>query len=174
MENKKNSPVITFIFGVLFIVGAWFVYTTFSVPMVEEAKVSESWPTTPGVITQSEIRQSESDGTTMYAAEIRYDFTVEAKSYSGDRISLTSGNSTTSSIKEVKKDLLAYPVGANVTVYYDTELPNNAVLEPGADFFTYMVKYAPFLLGFIGFLMLWQLVKKIGVLVLALLIGSRN
>jgi hypothetical protein len=110
----------------------------------------------------------------MYAAEIRYDFTVETKSYSGDRISLTSGSSTTSSIKEVKKDLLAYPVGANVTVYYDNELPNNAVLESGADFFTHIVKYTPFLLGFLGIGMLWQLVKKIGLLIFALVLGSRK
>jgi hypothetical protein len=174
MASKNNSPIITFIVGVAFIISSWFVYTTFSVPMVEEAKVSESWPTTKGVITQSEIRQSESDGTTMYAAEIRYDFTVETKSYSGGRISLTSGNSTTSSIKEVKKELQAYSVGANVTVYYDNELPNNAVLESGADFFTHIVKYTPFLLGFLGIGMLWQLVKKIGLLIFALVLGSRK
>jgi hypothetical protein len=56
MASKNNSPIITFIVGVAFIISSWFVYTTFSVPMVEEAKVSESWPTTTGVITQSEIR----------------------------------------------------------------------------------------------------------------------
>lgn len=174
MANKKSSPLNTFIVGVVLIVSSCMVYTNFSVPMVEEAKVSESWPTTSGVITHSEIQQSESDGTTMYAANINFDFTVDNKSYSGDRISLSSGNATTSSIREVKKELLQYQLGANVTVYYDPEFPKNAVLQPGADFFTYIVKYAPFLLGFIGFLMLWQLVKKVGVLVLAMLVGSRN
>lgn len=110
----------------------------------------------------------------MYSAEINYDFTVDNKSYSGDRVSLTSGGSSTSSAREVKKELQAYSVGSAVTVYYDPELPNNAVLQPGADFFTYIVQYAPFLLGFIGFLMLWQLVKIIGLLLIALLIGSRR
>jgi hypothetical protein len=110
----------------------------------------------------------------MYAAEIDYNFTVNGKSYSGDRITLTSGNSSTSSIREVKKELQAYPLGVSVKVYYDSELPNNAVLQPGADFFTKLIKYTPFLFGFFGMVMLWQLVKKVGILILALFIGSRN
>lgn len=174
MNNKTNSPVTIFIIGVAFIFGSWTIYTNFSVPMVKEAKDSESWPTTSGIITHSEIQQSESDGTTMYSSEINYDFTIDDKSYSGDRITLSSGSSSTSSIREVKKELQAYPIGANVKVYYDPVLPNNAVLKPGADFFTKLVKYSPLLFGFIGFLMLWQLVKKIGLLILALLIGNRN
>ncbi|MGZ2371188.1 DUF3592 domain-containing protein [Ancylomarina sp. YFZ004] len=174
MSNKTNSPITTFIVGVIFIISSWMIYTTFSVPMVKEAKDSESWPTTSGIITHSEINQFESDGTTMYSSEIKYDFTIDEKPYSGDRITLSSGSSSTSSIREVKKELQTYPIGANVKVYYDPELPNNAVLEPGADFLTMLIKYTPFLLGFFGILMLWQLVKKIGLLILALLISSRK
>lgn len=174
MTNRTNSPVTLFIVGIVFIFGSWMVHTNFSVPMVKEAKASETWPTTTGMITYSDIQQSESDGTTMYAAKINYDFTVDKKSYSGDRITLSSGNSSTSSIREVKKELQTYPLGANVKVYYDPELPNNAVLQPGADFFTKLIKYVPFLFGFIGIVMLWQLVKKVGLLILALFISSRN
>ncbi len=174
MSNKTNSPVTLFIVGIVFIVSSWMIYTNFSVPMVKEAKDSESWSSTTGVITHSDIRQSESDGNTMYAAEIDYNFTVDGKSYLGDRITLTSGSSSTSSIRDVKEELQAYPLGASVKVYYDSELPNNAVLKPGADFFTKLIKYTPFLFGFFGFLMLWQLIKKLGLLVLALFIGSRN
>lgn len=174
MSNKTNSPIATFIFGIVFIVAAWFTYTHFSKPMAEEADASKSWPTAPGVITSSDIEQSENDGTTMYAAEINYDFIVEDKSYIGERITLNSGNSSTSSIQEVKKDLQKYPVGAAVTVYYDPELPNSAVLEPGADLFTYIIKYAPFLFGLLGIAMLWQLFKKVGLLVLALLVSARK
>ena len=173
MNNKQNSPITTFIVGIILIISSWMIYTTFSVPMVKEAKDSESWPTTSGIITHSEINQFESDGTTMYSSEINYDFTVDNKPYSGDRITLSSGSSS-NSIREVKNELQAYPTGANVKVYYDPELPNNAVLEPGADFFTKLIKYAPFLLGFIGMLMLWQLIKKICVLILALFIGAKS
>jgi hypothetical protein len=174
MVTKKNSPITTFIFGIVFIVGAWLTYTNFSKPMAEEADATKSWPTAPGVITNSDIRQSESDGTTMYSADISYDFVVDGKPFSGNRITINSGGTSTSSIKSVKKDLQKYPVDATVTVFYDPELPNNAVLEPGADFFTYIIKYLPFLFGLLGVAMLWQIVKKIGILLLALFIGTRK
>jgi hypothetical protein len=174
MTTKKSSPITTFIFGIVFIVGAWLTYTNFSKPMAEEADATKSWPTAPGVITNSDIRQSESDGTTMYSADISYDFVVDDKPFSGHRITLNSGNSSTSSIKEVKKDLQKYPVDAAVTVYYDPELPNNAVLETGADLFTYIIKYLPILFGLLGAAMLWQIVKKLGLLVLAIFIGTRK
>ena len=175
MRNQKSSPITNLILGVSFIVGAWFSYTTFSKPMVEEAKASESWPNVPGLISNSEVRQSvDNEGKTMYAAQINYVFTVENKSYTGNSISLTSGNTTTSSLRSVKKDLKKYPVGAKVTVYYDPELPNNAVLKPGADTFTTIIKYAPFLFGFFGILMLLQVLKKVGILLLALFIGTRK
>ncbi|MBN2820749.1 MAG: DUF3592 domain-containing protein [Bacteroidales bacterium] len=174
MSNKQGSSITSLIVGAAFIVSAWLLYTHISAPMAEEAKASELWPNVPGIITYSDIDESLDDGKTIYAAAINYDFTVENKSYSGNRISLTSGNTRTSSLREVKKDLQKYPVGANVTVYYDPELPNNAVLEPGADFFTYIIKYAPFLLGFFGILMLIRIFRKVAILALALFAGSRN
>ena len=73
--------------------------------MAEGAKASESWPNVPGIITYSDVDQSVDDGKTMYAAIISYDFTVENKAYTGNRISLTSGSTRTSSLREVKKDL---------------------------------------------------------------------
>lgn len=174
MRAKQNSPFALIIFGIIFIVGGWLLYVHVGVPLAEEAKASETWPAIQGEITYSDIRESESDGTTMYSAEINYYFTVENKSYSGNRISLTSGNSSTSSLREVKKDLQKYPVGADVTIYYDPELPNNAVLEPGADLFTYLIKYGPLFMCLIGALMLLKIIKKIGLLILALFIGSRK
>lgn len=174
MANKKNSPITTLIVGAALIVGSWLLYTNISAPMAEEAKASKSWPNVPGQITRSDVNQSRDDGKTMYATDISYDFTVGNKSYTGTRISLTSGNTKTSSLKGIKKDLQKYPVGAKVTVYYDPELPNNAVLQTGADTFTYIIKYAPFLLGFFGVLMLLQLLKKLGILLLALFVGTRK
>lgn len=174
MSSPKITPITTFIVGVSFIVGAWLINTHFSIPMVEEAKTSESWPAAPGIITHSDVDQSMDDGKAMYAAEINYEFAVENKSYIGNKISLSSGNSKTSSLREVKKDLQEYPIGKEVTVYYDPELPNNAVLKTGADTFTYIIKYIPYVFGFFGILMVLQLMKTIGLLVLALFIGVKK
>lgn len=175
MKNQNTSPFITFILGIVFIVTSWFVYNHFSAPMVEEAEASKNWPTTSGVITFSDISEYiNNDGNKMYSSSVNYDYMVANKSYIGDRISLSSNGESTSSIREVKKTLKTYPVEAEVTVYYDPELPNNAVLEPGADFLIYLIKYSPWLFGFFGILMIWQLVKKVVVLIIALLISSKN
>lgn len=174
MATKKNSPFAALIIGIILIIGSWFLYTNVSAPMTAEAKASDSWPNVPGIITHSDISQSTDDGKTMYATEINYNFNIGNNSYSGNRISLTSNNTKTSNIGSVKKTLQKYPVGQQVTVYYDPELPNNAVLQPGADTFTYIIKYAPFLLGFLGVLMLLQLLKKLGIVILALFLGTRK
>ncbi|UMB59825.1 DUF3592 domain-containing protein [Lutibacter sp. A80] len=175
MKSQIKSPFTTFIMGIIFIGISWFVYNQFSAPMVEEAEASKNWPTTLGVITFSDISQhTNNDGNNMYASTINYNYTVANKSYVGDRISLSSSGASTSSIREVKETLKTYPVDTQVNVYYDPEFPNNAVLEPGADFLTYLVKYIPWLFGFFGILMMWQLVKKALVLIIALLISSKN
>jgi len=175
MSNKNSSPLTLFIMGIVFIISGWMVYTHIGKPMVEEAEVSENWPTTSGEVTASDISQYTNDkGKIMYSTAINYEFMVDNKSFIGDRVSLSSNGSSTSSLKQVKKALKTYPVDAKVTVYYDPELPNNAVLEPGADVFIYIMKYTPWLFVFFGVLMLWQLVKKVGVLLIALLISSRS
>lgn len=175
MKSQNSSPFVTFIMGIIFIAVSWFVYNHFSVPMIEEAEASENWPTALGVITHADISQHTNEkGNIMYSSSINYDYTVDNKSYIGDRISLSSSGESTSSIREVKKTLKTYPVDSKVTVYYDPELPNNAVLESGADFLIYLIKYVPWLFGFFGILMMWQLVKKALMLIIALLISAKN
>lgn len=174
MTNRKSSPVANLIVGIAFIVGAWQINTHFSVPMAEEAKTSESWPTSTGVITYSDVNQTVDDGTTMYSAEINYQFNVENKSFTGNKISLASGGTSTSSLREIKKDLQKYPIGKEVTVYYDPELPNNAVLIPGANTYTKIIKYVPYVFGFFGILMLFQVVAKMAILIFALFIGRKK
>ena len=110
----------------------------------------------------------------MYAAAIRYDFEVEDKTYAGNRISLSSENSKTSSAREVKKVLQKYSLGKPVMVYYDPDLPANAVLETGADILTYIIYFAPFLLVFFGILLLFQLLKVVVLLVIALFVRAKR
>ncbi|PKQ69025.1 hypothetical protein BZG01_01590 [Labilibaculum manganireducens] len=172
MENKQSSPIALLIFAIAFIIGGWFFYKNISQTIVEEANASKSWPAVEGKVTLADISTSISDGTKMYASNIVYKYVVEDKEYSGTRISTVDGSS--SSASGAKKDIQKYAEGSSVTVYYDPELPDAALLEPGPNFFTYLITYGPLLFCLIGFLMLWQFVKKIGVFVLALFVGSRN
>ncbi|BAX79631.1 DUF3592 domain-containing protein [Labilibaculum antarcticum] len=172
MENKQSSPIALFIFAIAFIVGGWFFYKNISQTIIAEAEASKSWPTVEGIVTSADINTHISDGTKMYASDINYTYTVEGKIYFGNRISTVDGSS--SSASDAKKDMQKYSEGSMVMVYYDPELPDASLLEPGSSFFTYMITYGPLLFCFIGVLMLWQFVKKIGLFVLALIIGSRG
>lgn len=174
MTRKLSSPLINLILGAAFILGAYFMHTFLSVPMMEEAKASESWPSVQGIVSHSEIRQSTQDETIMYAAVIRYDFEVDDIPYAGNRVSLSSENSKTSSVRDVKKVLQKYPLGKPVKVYYDPDFPANAVLETGADTLTYIMKYVPYLLAFFGVLMLFQLLKVVVLLVIALFVRTKK
>lgn len=174
MTRKLSSPFINLILGAAFILGAYFMHTYLSVPMMEEAKASESWPSVQGIVSHSEIQQSTRDETIMYAAVIKYEFTVDSISYLGNRISLSSENSKTSSAREVKKVLQKYPLGERVKVFYDPELPENSVLETGADTLTYIIKYVPFVLALFGVLMLYQVIRVFAMLLLALFAGLRK
>ncbi len=171
MALQRTSSLTSFFVGVAFLAGAWAMYTYLSLPMAAEAKATESWPSVQGVITHADVSQTESDGTAMYALDITYEFWVDEQAYSGDRISLTSENSRTSNFRSIKKDLKKYAVGSTVTVYYDPELPYNAVLQPGADFWTYFIKYMPLLFALFGLLLLFGVIKKFIILLIALFIG---
>ncbi|MDQ1769835.1 DUF3592 domain-containing protein [Labilibaculum sp. A4] len=172
MENKQSSSAAALVFAVAFIIGGWFFYKNISQTIVEEANASKSWPAVEGTVTLADISTSISDGTKMYASNIVYKYIVEGKEYSGTRISTVDGSS--SSASSAKKDIQKYAAGSSVTVYYDPELPDASLLEPGPNFFTYLITYGPLVFCLIGFLMLWQFVKKIGLFVLALFVGARS
>lgn len=174
MALQRTSSFTAFFVGIAFLAGAWAMYTYISQPMTAEAKATESWPSVQGVITQAEISQTESDGTAMYALNIIYEFWVNQQAYSGSRISLTSENSRTSNFRSIKKDMEKYAVGTAVPVYYDPELPYNAVLQPGADFWTYIIKYLPLLFALFGSLLLFSSIKKFIIILVALFIGLKK
>ena len=171
MVLQRTSSLTAFFVGMAFLAGAWAMFTYISQPMAAEAKETESWPSVQGVITHADVSQTESDGTAMYALDITYEFWVDEQAYSGSRISLTSENSRTSNFRAIKKDLKKYTVGTAIPVYYDPELPYNAVLQPGADFWAYFIKYMPLLFALFGLLLLFGAIKKFILLLIALFIG---
>lgn len=172
MEHRQSSPIGLFIFALVFIVGGWLFYKNISESIVEEAEYSKTWPSVEGVISYSDLRTSISDGDRMYAVDLEYKYSVHGATYAGSRISALDGSSSNAS--GVKKDLQEYPIGKKVMVYYDPEIPSISLLKPGANLFTYFVKYGPLLFCFIGLLMLFQAIKKIIVFTIALFVGLKN
>jgi hypothetical protein len=99
----------------------------------QKAESSQSWPGTAGQITRSEVKQSantDDDGNTSYAyfPSVEYTYQVAGQTYTSKRLVFGalkgSGSSAT-----VAKELEQYPIGGQVTVYYNPEKPGEAVLE---------------------------------------------
>jgi len=90
---------------------------------------SASWPSTDGIVKTAEMgSQSDSHGTT-YAAELKYDYQVDGKALTGNKIRTVKVSSSSGS--DARKDLNKYPVGAKVKVFYSPTDPADCVLEPG-------------------------------------------
>lgn len=111
--------------------------------LLVQADESSGWPSTPGKVIESKVEQQRSgggrqldlDGPVMegnvytWAAEIRYEYSVEGKDYVGSRIQLDDMDVNDRSRAE--GIAAGYPVGKEVDVYYDPDRPDIAVLVPG-------------------------------------------
>jgi hypothetical protein len=120
------------VFGLVFVaVGA--VVAFFGVRTFQNAQASQDWPSVRGQVTESRVGTHDSDGTTMYSAEIVYEYTVNGRNYINDRVRFGEGSS--SNPRPAHNTVAEYPVGAGVDVYYSPDDPLNAVLEPGTSGF---------------------------------------
>ncbi len=97
-----------------------------------KALQSQSWPVTKGIITESTIKTKvdEEMGNT-YLPIIRYTYEVGGMMYEGKRIAFGSGMEFNSHQKAAEF-LVGYPVDHEVSVYYNPEKPNEAVLQQAA------------------------------------------
>lgn len=158
--RKRQSPIGTLVFAVVFFVGGLMAYQHLTKPIAEEAEAAKEWPTTPGVITLSELNKTRNnEGKDMYSASVQYDYTVDGKMYNCSGIRTLDGS--TSSKSSVKKTLKKYAKGTSVMVHYDPEFPNSAVLEPGTGLLLGMLLKLPLLFRIISVLMVVKLFKRL-------------
>ena len=84
---------------------------------------SNNWPTATGEILESRLEE-DSDG---WGPRVRYEYTVESKRYSSDRLYFYVNNSGTA--QNAKKHISPYPVGKKIMVYYNPHRREDAVLD---------------------------------------------
>jgi len=158
--KKQPSILGTLIFAAVFFIGGFMAYQHITKPMEEEAAASKEWPTVEGIIAHAELNKSrDSDGNDMYSANVNYDYVVDGKQFNCAGIRTVDGS--TSSQSSVKKTLKKYAEGTKVTVHYDPEFPNSAVLEPGTGFLFGLLLKLPLLFCIISVLMVIQLLKRL-------------
>jgi hypothetical protein len=88
--------------------------------VVQKGNASIDWPSVPGVVVWSSDTPT-SDLDSGYSASLVYEYTVRGEIYRGSKISYQSNRTEGQ-----------YPLGKMVTVRYDPENPEVAVLVPGA------------------------------------------
>lgn len=121
----------------------------FGKPLLDRAKASTEWSSTDGEVIESEVETSgNNDGDTMYKAMVIYKSSLDDENLESDRIWYGGGYSANdwSAIQAVVRD---YPAGKQVSVYYSPDnpnepertrtKPNEAVLQPGAFFSSYLL-----------------------------------
>jgi len=93
---------------------------------------AETYPSAPGVVTHSEVTwHSDSDGGTTYGVEIRYDYTVNGESFTGDRYRYGQWSSSNSNL--ARGIVTAHPPGKQVAVFYNPLDPADSVLKTGVE-----------------------------------------
>ena len=99
----------------------------------KKAEASQGWSSASGQITESYVRRedsTDSDGysQTYYYPEVRYEYDLLGATYTGDKIAFGTKTGNSSQMK-AQEALARYPVGENVTVYYDPNNREDVVLE---------------------------------------------
>lgn len=134
--NKKN--VVNFQKGALWLfilflmAGAGASFT--GVRMILFGIVSGGWPATEGVVVSSDLDFSRSGsrmGDSQVSADISYMYHLEGKKYQSDRICFGFSNPI---FNHADKLVRKYPRKKQISVYYNPNNPEQAVLEPGISF----------------------------------------
>tara|TARA_B100001564_G_scaffold167664_1_gene140799 strand:- start:1121 stop:1765 length:645 start_codon:yes stop_codon:yes gene_type:complete len=118
---------------------------------------TRNWEPADGIVENSYVSTSTGgEGGTTYCLHVDYRYTVDGRTYSGDRISYSADNSCNSWSANSDED---YPEGKEITVYYDPSNPSESVILSGlsgVDFFICCF----FIFPLVGLLLLFASLKS--------------
>lgn len=155
-RRPGNANPITL--GIIFALVGAAIFFFFALPPLQYSATSKSWPSVPGTITKSEVQVFKRDGNTHYQPDIAYSYTVEGKKYTASKITVGDG-ALDNNVSKAKRLQAEYPAGKEVDVYYDPDLPESAVLQPGTKSGDLMLAGISALFFFVGLLAVYQGVK---------------
>ncbi len=127
-RKPGNANPITL--GLIFAIVGGAIFFVFALPPLQYASTSKSWPTVPGIVSRSEVSVWKKDSQTHYQPDIAYSYTIDGKKYSSSKITVGEPP-LDNNVSKAKSVQAKYPVGKEVKVWYDPELPESAALEPG-------------------------------------------
>ena len=123
--------IIDFCSGIFFLAGLAILFTGFRT--YQRSKQAANWTTVTGMVTTSKVINPMGNERKQYA-RIEYEYSVLGTSYVSNKINfaqLSGFNDTALGTAEEK--VKKFPAGRSVTVYYDPQEPQRAVLEIGGN-----------------------------------------
>jgi hypothetical protein len=99
-------------------------------------QASPTWPFVEGEMLESRVRAHNETGdqhgtlAREWFTEVRYRYTVDGVSYTGNRLRAFGPRHTDE--QQALQELAPFPVGQKVKVYYDPAKPSSSVLIPGS------------------------------------------
>ena len=144
--------------GLIFTLTGALVFYFFGFPPLKYGYESKSWPKTSGTITLSEVESWMKDGNSQYGARINYTYTVEGEKYNSSKLN-TGGTYSGSSMSKAKEIVAEFTKGKTVDVFYDPQIPESAVLNPGLPGKDIAVAAFSLLFFFVGLVVLLGIVK---------------
>ena len=129
---KRLGPGGTIVVGVILIVIGILSAFVLGHSNMKEGDASSSWPHVEGVISVSEVTSEGThvESTSRYHTKIIYDYVVENKTFTSDRLDFRLGGHTYDRV-EARAIVAQYPKGKKIAVYYKPEDPSLSCLEPG-------------------------------------------
>jgi hypothetical protein len=118
--------------GIIFILVSLLAATT-AIKDWRRYRESESWLPATAQIVSGNISAQRGSKTTSYVINIRYAYTVFGQSYEGGQFSFGSEGTGYDTRKRAEKVVAQYPTGSQVTIYYDPNNPQQAVLKRNYD-----------------------------------------
>lgn len=127
---RERSPFVAFLFLAIAIGGLGYAILGFI--GLQEANQTNAWPTTQGQVLGHEIETVErtlSDGTKteLYIAKVRYRYEVDGAFHISDKIALRPQERTIKGVAETEME--DFGLGKKVTVFYNKDKPELAVLK---------------------------------------------
>lgn len=119
----SNGDVLIIVGAIAIIYGLYCLFRLIAV---------HNWPSVEGAVITSARALSTTDAGKMEDAEIRYEYSVDGKRYTSSVINAGGDLSNRPSKREkteVDRLLGTYPVGRQITVFYNPKIPRMACLE---------------------------------------------
>ena len=149
----------------LVVIATGVIITFHGVRGVVRAKRSVDWPTVGGEVlsssigrkggTEREYERKTREKTAAHHALIRYEYTVDGRTFNGKRVSY--GDYGSRDLAHAQGIVKRYRKGKSVTVYYMPENPQECLLEFGLKGKAWVWPGAGFGVLIIGFLMIWRM-----------------